>query len=52
MFVTDVPAQTGFEEAEIVMLTGRILFTVIVIGAPEAGFPEVHGSEEVNTQVI
>jgi hypothetical protein len=51
VLVTDVPAQTGFEETLTIMLTGSMLFTVIVIVLPKAGLPVAHCSEEVSIQV-
>jgi hypothetical protein len=47
----DVPAQTGFEETLTVILTGSMLFTVIVIVLAETGLPEAHCSEEFSIQV-
>ena len=50
--VTDVPAQTGFADAPIKTLTGRLGLTVIVIEFDVAGFPVGHVAFDVNTQVI
>ena len=50
--VTEVPAQTGFAEAAIEMLTGRNVFVVITTLFDDAGFPEVHNSLEVTVQAI
>ena len=47
--VTDVPAQTGLDEAAIDTLTGRFGFTVIVIVLEVAGLPVVHVRFEVIT---
>ena len=45
-----MPAQTGFAEGAMVMLTGNIGLTVIVIEFDVAGFPEGQIAFEVNTQ--
>ena len=50
--VTSIPAQTGFEEALIVMLTGRLGLTVIVIELEVAGFPEAQKRLEVRIHWI
>ena len=50
--VTEVPAQTVPEEAEMVRLTGRTGFTVMVIILEVAGLPDGHGTDEVMMQVI
>ena len=52
MKVTDIPAQTGFAEAAIVTLTGRIGLTVIVTVLDVAGFPDGQVALEVSKQVI
>ena len=52
MKVTDIPAQTGFAEAAIVTLTGRIGLTVIVTVFDVAGFPDGQVALEVSKQVI
>jgi hypothetical protein len=49
--VTDVPAQTGFNEAAIDTLTGRFGLTVIVIEFEVAGLPVAHVAFEVRRQV-
>lgn len=49
--VTMVDAHTGFEEAAILTLTGRLGFTVIVIALDVAGLPLAHVAEDVITQV-
>jgi hypothetical protein len=49
--VTEVPAQTGFAEAEIETLTGRVGLTVIIIVFDVAGlFVTQTVSEEVRMQ--
>jgi len=50
--VTGLPAQTGLVEGAVDMLTGRIGFTVIVIGGELAGFPVGQMALEVIRQVI
>ena len=50
--VTDVPAQTGFAEALIAMLTGRFGLTIIVIVLEVAGFPEAQKRFEVRIHRI
>ena len=50
--VTEVPAQTGFAEAAIEMLTGRLGFTVIVTELDVAGLPVAQVALDVKTQVI
>jgi hypothetical protein len=47
--VTEVPAQTGFAEATIVTLTGRLGFTVIAAVFDIAGLPVTHVRLEVIT---
>ena len=49
--VTWLPAQKGFDEAEIVTVTARIGLAVMVTGALAAGFPVTQLSEEVSSQV-
>ena len=49
MNVTDVPAQTVVAEAAIVMLTGRIGFTVKESTFDVAGLPVAHTALEVST---
>jgi hypothetical protein len=49
--VTDVPAQTGFNDAAIDTLTGRFGLTVIVIAFEVAGLPVAHVAFEVSSQV-
>jgi hypothetical protein len=49
--VTDVPAQTGFNEAAIDTLTGRFGLTVIVIAFEVAGLPVGQVAFEVSSQV-
>ena len=48
--VTEVPAQTGFEEALIATLTAFSGLTVIVIVLEVAGLPEGQPIFEVSTQ--
>ena len=50
--ITEVPAQTGFTDAAIDTLTGRIGLTVIVIGFDVAGFPVGQVAFDVKTQVM
>jgi hypothetical protein len=50
--VTIVPAQIGFADAAMVMLTGSTGFTVITTLFDDAGFPEVQVSLEVTVQAI
>lgn len=49
--ITLLPAQTGFEDAAMVMLTGKLGLTVIVTWFEVAGFPVAQGALEVRTQV-
>ena len=51
MKVTDVPVQTGFAEAVIETLAGRLGLTVIVTVFDVAGLPVAHVALEVMTQV-
>jgi len=51
VYVTEVPAQTGFADAEIETLTGTIAFTTIVIAFEVAGLPVGQVTFDVNTQV-
>ena len=51
--VTDDPEQNGFEDAEVVMFTGRTGLTVIVIELLDTGLLYVQTTlEEVSWQVI
>ena len=50
--VTTVPAQTGFADAEIVMLTGRFGLTIIIMALELAGFPLAHTAFDVSMQVM
>ena len=50
--VTLVPWQTGFSEAVMVTLTGRLLLTTIVIGFEVAGLPEAQVAFEARIQMI
>jgi hypothetical protein len=52
VYVTDVPAQTGFADAVMVTLTGNAGLTVIVITFEVAGFPVGQTAFEVSTQEI
>jgi hypothetical protein len=52
VYVTEVPEQTGFEEAIIDTLTGRFVVTVIVIKFDVAGLPVAQDSDEVISTVI
>ena len=49
---TEVPAQTGFADALVVMLTGNKGFTVMVTGDDNAGFPTGQVVFEVSSQII
>ena len=49
--VTEVPAQTGFAEAEIKTLTGINGFTIMLIAFDVAGEPVAQVSFEVRVQV-
>ena len=49
--VTEVPVQIGFEDAAIVILAGKLGFTVIVIALEVAGLPVTQEAFEVKTQV-
>ena len=49
--MTLVPWQTGFSDAVILTLTGRLLLTVIVIAFDVAGLPVAHVAFEVRMQV-
>jgi hypothetical protein len=49
--VTAEPGQNGFAEATMEMPAGRVALTTIVTEALVAGFPIVHGSDEVTSQV-
>ena len=50
--VTVVPAQTGLAEGEIVTLTGRFGFTLIVTDPDKAGLPVAQVALDVSIQVI
>ena len=50
--VTVVPGQTGLAEAAIITLTGKLVFTTIVIVLEVAGLPVVQVKLEVSTQVM
>jgi len=49
--VTDVPVQTGLDEAAIATLAGRFGLTIIVTVFDVAGLPVAHVALEVMTQV-
>ena len=49
--LTEVPVQTGFCEAAMVTLTGRLVFTVMVTVLDVAGLPVAHVVLDVSTQV-
>jgi len=49
---TGIPEQTGFVDADIVILTGKTGFTVIVIALLVAGLPMGQVAFEFNTHVI
>ena len=44
------PSQMGFDEGEIVMLTGRTGSPVMITGVLDTGLLDVQGSEEVRMQ--
>jgi len=48
--VTADPGQNGFEDAAIVIPAGRLAFTTMVTGFDNAGFPDVHVSEDNSEQ--
>ena len=50
--VTVVPGQTGLAEAAIITLTGKLVFTTIVIVLEVAGLPVVQVKLEVRIQVM
>ena len=50
--VTDVPAQTGFEDAAMLILAETFGFTVIVTELDVAGLPLTHAASEVIIQLI
>ena len=50
--MTDVPAQTGFAEGDMDMLTGKSGLTVMVTTFEVAGFPVAQVASEVNTHVM
>ena len=49
--VTEVPVQTGLAEAEMLILTGRSGFTVMIMLLDVAGLPVAHVAFEVKIQV-
>jgi hypothetical protein len=49
--ITEVPEQTGFAEAAILTLTGKLGLTTIVIVLEVAGLPVTHDAFDVKTQV-
>ncbi len=49
--VTVVPETTGLAEAAMDTLTGKMGFTVMVIGLDVAGFPLTQAAFDVNIQV-
>ena len=49
---TNVPVQTGFPDAEIVIETGRLGLTVIITAFEVAGFPLAQAAFEVSLQVM
>lgn len=49
--ITLLPAQTGFEDAAMLRLTGRLGITVIITWFEVAGFPVPQGALDVRTQV-
>ena len=51
MKLTEVPAQTGFADLDIEILTGKLGFTVMVRVLDVAGFPVMQEALDVNTQV-
>ena len=51
MNVTAEPGQNGLADGAMVIPAGRLAFTTIVIEFDNAGFPEVHVSEDNNEQV-
>lgn len=51
VYSTDVPAQTALAEELMLTLAGTELNTVITTWFEVAGFPEVTGKLDVNTQV-
>ena len=50
--VMDVPTHIGLALAAIVILTGRLGFTVIVMELDNAGFPVAHVALEVSSHEI
>ena len=50
--VTDVPEQTGFADAAILILTGKFGLTVMVTVFEMAGLPVAQVAFDVSTQVI
>ncbi len=51
VYVTEVPAHTGFAEGAMLTLTGNVALTVIVIVFEVAGLPVVQVALEVRSQV-
>ena len=51
MYVTEVPEQTGFEDAAAETATGRFGFTWTAIVLLVAGFPVAQASDEVRMQL-
>ena len=49
--VTDISLQTGFADGVMLILTGAIGMTTIVISFEFAGFPVVQPAFDVSTQV-
>ena len=49
--VTELPEQTGFEEAATLTLTGKFGFTVMLIEFEVAGLPVAQEAFEVRTHV-
>ena len=45
------PGQNGFEDTAIVIPAGRFAVTTMVMGFDNAGFPDVHASEDNSEQV-
>lgn len=50
--MTIAPAHAGFADADTETLTGKRLFTVVVIGLETAGLPMAQASFEVTKQVM
>ncbi|MNQ66361.1 hypothetical protein D3C85_808520 [compost metagenome] len=49
--VTEVPAQIVFTDSKMLMLAGKIGFTVIVTSLDKAGFPVAQIAFEINSQL-